>query len=336
MIALLLSLSLSAFAQSTEDQTELKILEQLESRFREPPRFGLAPTVKPARGNFPEPRTSREAILASPLVQKALRQPAQIEELKSGDFTITKRAVLLQVHALTDSEGFHYVRNASGELTHRVSAAFLEDVKPITAMAEEPLSYSPISERKNISPFDAAFDQRLELGLSYGVASANWTSDVLRDTAARSASGYQIGARWLAEFRQRFLLGFTANLEQWSYRSSSAEVGYQNVGVGVIAKSRQFEAGGFPWRVFVEGRLSPFGTLSLRAPGLDTDLALRTASLVLGWERSLQNRFGPWSWGVAWQRDWPRLRTRDELVAQKTSVQNNDFFALHVTQGLAW
>jgi len=57
---------------------------------------------------------------------------------------------------------------------------------------------------------------------------------------------------------------------------------------------------------------------------------------VLGWEGVFNNRFGEWSWGVAWQRDWPKLRSQDETVSKTPSESTNDLIGLHFTQGFVW
>ena len=328
---LLLLLSGLSFAQEPDG----KLLKSVEDRFLPPPRFGEEPTVKPFRLPVP-PETTMYDIQRSPILQKALVRKGNIQDLQTGKADSIYERMLVHVHARPDDLGFFYILNKENKITHRVHMKYVEDIRPDIAMYEEPRHYSAITEHKNISPYDRELIWRPEFSMSVGRTSADWTSDILNDTQARHSTGYKLGASWLADFPGKFQLGAIFQFEGATHRLRYGDASYRNYSIGVVMKSRNFEWGGPPWRIYGQVLTGPIGVLAVRVAQNREDIPMRTTSAVIGWEQPHQNALGEWSWGLSWQRDWPKLRDQVEFLTQDSSSSTNDIVGFNFTQGFMW
>lgn len=330
MIALLLLGS--ALAQAPDS----KLLRDVESRFGAPPVYGSEAVIKERRYSLPTLPVTREQIEASPLVQKAIPKGVQLVDLRTGSVVVNDRVRVIDVHVQTDSFDYCYVRNRAGALAYRVKSSEVVNIDADVAMYEEPRSFVEVKERKNVSPFDRDLRWWPELVATVGVGSAAWTRDVVDSGRARSATGYNVGARWLGRFADRMQLGAVALLENWGHSLDAGTVTYRNFSLGVTAKTPDLSWGGFPSRFIAELRVGAFGVLTVSANGAQDQFGVRTTSSMLGWERVHANGLGEWTWGVSWQRDWPRLRAQTIAVAKSSSQETNDLIGLHFTQGFPW
>lgn len=330
MIALLLLSGLN-FAQ----EPDAKLLKSVEDRFLPPPRFGEEPSVKPFRLTVPAVTTMND-IQRSPVLQKVLKFRGNIQDLRTEKASSIYERMLVNVHALPDDLGFFYILNKENKLTHRVHMKYVEDVRPDVAMYEEPRHFSAITEHKNVSPYDRDLIWRPEFSMLVGRTSADWTSDILNDTQARHSTGYKLGASWLADFPGKFQLGAIFQFEGATHRLRFGDASYRNYSIGVVMKSRNFDWAGPPWRVFAQVLTGPIGVLAVRVAQTREDIPMRTTSAVLGWEQPHQNAFGEWSWGISWQRDWPKLRDQVVFLTQDSSSSTNDIVGLNLTQGFTW
>lgn len=330
MIALLI------LGQVMAQAPDSKLLRDVESRFGKPPVYGNEPVIKERRYQLPQYPITREQIEASPVIQKALPKDAQLIELATGKVTVNDRVRIIDVHAQTDSFDFCYIRNKAGNLVYRVKSSEVVNIAADVAMYEEPRSFVEVKERKNISPFDRDLTWQPELLASFGFGSADWTRDVVNDAKARQASGYNFGARWMGRFADRLQLGPVVQLETWNQSLENGSVNYRNVSLGVTAKSPDLKWGGFSSRLMAELRVGAFGVLAVSTNSAREEFGVRTTSAVVGWERVFKNGLGEWSWGLSWQRDWPRLRRQTIEVSKTSSQETNDLVALHFSQGFTW
>lgn len=330
MIALLI------LGQVMAQAPDSKLLRDVESRFGKPPVYGNEPVIKERRYQLPQYPITREQIEASPVIQKALPKDAQLIELATGKVTVNDRVRVIDVHTQTDSFDYCYIRNKAGVLVYRVKSSEVVNIAADVAMYEEPRSFVEVKERKNISPFDRDLRWQPEITASFGVGSADWTRDVVNDSQARSVTGYNFGARWMGRFADRLQLGPVVQLETWGHSLENGSVNYRNVSVGVTAKSPDLTWGGFSSRLIAELRVGAFGVLAVSTNIAREEFGVRTTSGVVGWERVAKNGLGEWTWGVSWQRDWPRLRRQTIEVSKTSSQETNDLVSLHFTQGFTW
>lgn len=331
---MILFLSLIAASFATEPDSQL--LQKVEDKFLPPPQFGEAPIYKEARRPLPVQGATMAMIAKSPLIQKSIPRLSQLTDLKTKEIKVLERNIIVEVHELTDAQDNCYIVNKEKKITHRVASRMVFPINHELVMYEEPRSFHEVKERKNISPYDKELRWFPEVMLSVGLTNSVWTSDIVNDTSARTGTGYQIGGRYMANLGGKFQLGAVVQLENSQHTIENGEARYRNYSFGVAAKSPNLDWGGFPWRVIGEFRIGPVGQLVLQTSQYREEILLRTTTTVLGWERVFNNRFGEWSWGVAWQRDWPKLRSQDETVSKTPSESTNDLIGLHFTQGFVW
>lgn len=313
-----------------------KLLKNVEDKFLPPPSFGEPPIFKEPRHPLPTQGATLEMIAKSPLIQKSIPQFSQLIDLETNDVIILDRNIIVEVHELTDAHDFSYIVNKQNKITHRVASRMVFSIRPELVMYEEPRSFNEIKQRKNISPFDKELTWYPEAMLSVGLTNSVWTSDIVNDTSARTGTGYLIGGRYMANLGDKFQLGAVVQLENSQHTIENGEARYRNYSFGVAAKSPKLDWGGFPWRMTGEFRIGPVGQLVVQTSQFREELLLRTTTTVLGWERVFNNRLGEWSWGLSWQRDWPKLRSQDVLVSKTPSESTNDLIGLHFTQGFVW
>jgi hypothetical protein len=316
-------------------EPDAKLLKTVEDRFQPPPRFGTEVSEQPLRLP-PPPVTSMNDIQRSPVVQKVLLPTSIIQELGTGIGATAEDRMFVNVHARPDDLGFFYLLSKENKITHRVHMRYVVDVRPDLALYEEPRHFSAITELKNVSPYDLGLVWRPEFSMLVGRTSADWTSDILNDTQARHSTGYKLGASWLADFPGKFQLGAIFQFEGATHRLRFGDASYRNYSIGVVAKTRTFDWAGPPWRIFVQVLTGPIGVLAVRVAQTREDIPMRTTSTVLGWEQPHRNALGEWSWGISWQRDWPKLRDQVEFVTQDSSSSTNDIVGLNLTQGFMW
>lgn len=331
---MILFFSLVAVSFATEPDS--KLLQNVEDKFLPPPSFGEPPVYKEPRRPLPVQGATMKMIASSPLIQKSIPRLAQLIDLKTNDVKVLDRNIIVEVHELTDEHDYCYVVNREKKITHRVASRMVFPINHELVMYEEPRSFNEVKQRKNISPYDKELNWHPEILLSAGLTNSVWTSDVVDDTRARTGTGYLIGGRYMANLGGKFQLGAVIQLENSQHTIENGEARYRNYSFGVAAKSPNLEWGGFPWRVLGEFRIGPVGQLVVQTSQFREELLLRTTTTVIGWERVFTNRLGEWSWGLAWQRDWPKLRNQDLLVSKTPSESTNDLIGLHFTQGFAW
>jgi hypothetical protein len=318
------------------DEPNLKLIKSVEDKFLPPPAFGEPPKYLEPRRPLPVQGATMEMIANSPLHQKSIPRLAQLIDVKTNEVNILSRNAIVEVHELIDAQNFCYIVNKDKQITHRVQANQVFSINYDVAMYEEPRIFDEIKQRRNISPHDRDLQWYPEVMLSMGLTNSVWTSDIVNDTSARSGTGYLIGGRYMANIGDKFELGAVAQIENTQHTFEMGVARYRNYSFGLAGKSSILEWGGFAWRLIGEFRIGPTGQLVIQTPQFREEVSLRTTTTVLGWERVFKNRFGNWTWGISWQRDWPKLRSQNVEVSKSPSESTNDLIGLNFTQGFVW
>lgn len=322
-----------ALAQAKQSDT----LSDIEIKFKEPERFSEARHVNTAVYEYPYRPVSLAYIKISPVVQRALHENARIQDIRTLKLTTNSRRVLINVHERSDEKGFFYIVDADGGVTRRVQMNFVEPIDPITEMYEPPKNYVEVVRQKD----DPADNRRTGLisqfSLRFAQTDANWTADLLNDTKATNAVSTTIGTNLLLNWEESFRLGGTFQYESSSHRLQSGTAQYKNPSIGLLIQSPPSEWGGGPWRVGAQVRTGPLATIQVAdANGRPVNLKVRITTFQLDWQYIGKNDWGEWSLGVAFQRDYPKLRRQEVLAQLDSQSRVNDQVGIFVTQGFAW
>ncbi len=328
----LLGLTMHALAQDSSTA----FLRKIEKKFLPPPRFGEELPQHVWRLDKRPAAPTINDIVRSPVVQKAVRYRGRLQDLRSEEFAISLERKIVNTYSLADEQGYFYILGKDNLPSHRVHMNEVVDIKADVAMYEEPRQYTPVIIKQNVSPYDRVLRWQPELSLLVGRSSSDWTADLLDDTQALHTTGIHVAGRWMADFNQKFWLGAVVQFEGAQYNLRAGDASYRNYSFGMIARTPDYNWGGFPWRVSGEFLYGPIGVLSLRTDGQTRDIYLRTSSTVLSWEKIEKNALGQWAWGLSWQRDWPKLRNQQDYVRLDSASSTNDMVGLHLTQGFAW
>ncbi len=306
----------------------------IEQKFAKPPRFGFPVQTPAMRHPPPRPPVPLEDILASPVVQKALRPGALVQVIASGDTTAIEHDAIVNVHALADEHEFFYLVDPDGRHTRRVEAEFVVDIAADIAMYEPPREYTPITSLRNISPHDRPYLRVVEVSLAAGQTNAGWTADLLEADQARSTMFTRPGVSLMGDWPEHLRLGATFQYEASSHRTSQGSANYQNPTIGVLAKTKRYDF--WSSRLGLQLRWGPAAKLQVPGPGVSSSVELRTSTLQLSWERTEQNSLGEWAWGLLWQREWVKIRSQTQYTRLAPRGRTNDQLGLFISQGLPW
>jgi hypothetical protein len=334
VILLLVMTFFCAFAQENSDE----VIRDIEARFQPiATRPNPYSEVKPQdiRG-VPPQRIEKADIFESPIIQKAIQRLARVERISDQKtFVVTKRLVL-NVHTQTDDHDFYYISSPDKSIKYRVHSKYAEDLNEITTLYEPPRFFSEVTERKNVSPYDQPLKWLYELSGGLSLNSAGWVADLSNDPKTRLGTGTQIKTHALADMGDRFRLGGALNFESANYKSSTSAIGMQNLSLGLIGKSKPIESAELVWRLSAEVRYSLLGRFSQSTSNDFQTYSFRSTALAIGWESLGVNLFGPWSWGVNLQRDWPKVVRQKDFFIQRAKTNYNDSLILQLTQGFQW
>lgn len=325
---LALAISTTVLAQS--------VLREVEKKFTPPPRFDQGAVYKPVKYQHRKQPLMLDEILASPVIQKALIKGGNIQEIQTGSVQGITQRMYVNVHQKSDEHGFFYIVDKSGNVSKRVHLKHTVSIEAEVEMYEPPRLFTEVLERKNVSPYDHNFLWRPEFLLNLNRGQSYWTADILDEARATGSSGYQLGGRFMMDMSSRFQIGLSVFFESSNHTFDGGSASYKNLSFGILGKTPQIEWGGFPWRLFIDGRFGPTGTLQVTRGSSQDELETRSTILQLGWERIHQNRWGEFLWGFSFQRDWPKLRNQKNYIAQDSTDATNDLFGLHIAQGLPW
>ena len=277
----------------------------------------------------------REEILQSKVVQKTLKHLSSVQRIDDEKLFGVTESMIVRVFEKIDEHDFFYILSNDNEVRYRVKSAYVEDVKSITELYEPPRYYSEVKVHKNISPYDRDLAWLNELATGLSLNSASWFSDLVDDSNLQNGFGFMLKAQSLADMGERFRLGASINLENAKFSSSTNSINMQNISLGIVGKSRPFETNDFLWRLSAEFRYSLLGHLTQSSANSQKKINFRSTSLNLGWEKLETNALGPWSWGLNFQRDFPKLANQNQFFNQNTN-ETNDSFIVQLTQGLDW
>ncbi len=309
-------------------------IKAVERKFTSPPRYGDAPLTPGLRHEPPRKLVSFDEILASPVVQKALRIRAGVQDLATGVTVATTRDAIVDVHTLTDEHEFFYLVDRDGKTTRRVAAKFVMDIAVDTEMYEPPPRFTPIVSLRNVSPNDRPFARVVDVSLAAGQTNAGWTGDLLESKRARRAYFTRPGVSVMGDWPRALRLGATFQYEASAHRTAWGTANYQNPSLGVVAKTRRFET--FASRFGLQFRWGPAAKLEVPSAAGVSSVDLRISSLQLSWERTAVNSLGEWAWGLLWQREWVKLRDQTQYTSLAPRSRTNDQLGLFISQGLPW
>lgn len=309
-------------------------LTAVERKFTTPPRYGDAPPTTALRHEPPQKLVSFDDILTSPVVQKALRSRATVQDIASGKTEATLRDALVEVHTLTDEHEFFYLVDSDGKTTRRVAAKFVTEIAAVSEMYEPPRQFTPVVSLRNVSPHDRPFARVVDVSMAAGQTNAGWTGDLLESKRARRAYFTRPGVSVMGDWPTSLRLGATFQYEASAHRTAWGTANYQNPSIGVVAKTRRLET--FASRFGLQFRWGPAAKLEVPSAAGVSSVDLRVSSLQLSWERTDVNRFGEWAWGILWQREWVKLREQKQYTSLAPRSRTNDQLGLFIAQGFPW
>jgi hypothetical protein len=328
---LLLFFCFNLLAQEKNDSFILEI----EKKFYKPTKNLEDNEIKPSDIKLPS-ITTMEEIENSRIVQKAIKLKKSIQRMSDKEVFALTEPMTVNVHELADNADYFYIVDKNKKITHRVHAKDVIDIKPDIELYEPPRFYTKITKPKNVSPYDKDLSWFGELSGGVTLNSSQWIADLLDDPEAQNGAGFQLRLQGLADMGDQFRLGISTTLENNQYSGSTSKIQTQNLSVGVIGKTKPLEFTGFPSRFLAEVRYSLMGNITQRQTNTEESFQFRSTTLMLGWEKLHFNSWGEWSWGVAFQRDWPKLVNQDVFVNMETNNPTNDSFIINFTQGIAW
>lgn len=318
----------SALAQVENSDSFIK---EIESRFKSTSR-------KSEQVNESVPRyqymgvIDREEIIKSKVVQKTLKRLGSIQRLKDQKLFGILDTMIVRVFEKTDENDFFYILSNNNNVSYRVHGKYVEDLKAITEMYEPPKLYTEVKVRKNLSPFDKDPNWLHEAAAGVSLGSARWLADLADDAQVQNGTGILVKGQSLIDMGEQFRLGASVNFENARFSSSRNTLAMQNLSLGVVGKTRDFETNDFKWRLSAEFRYSLFGVITQNTSVSRERINFRSTSLNVGWEKLELNSLGPWSWGINFQRDFPKLVGQKQFFSQNTN-ETNDSFILQLTQG---
>lgn len=319
-----------AWAQSTT-------LQEVEKRFPPIERFSEARHVNTAIYEYPNRPVSLSYIQTSPIVQKALHPDAPIQRLEDFKYTSNNQRILVNVHERPDEKGFFYIVEKDGAIRRRVHLQFAEPIDQVTAMYEPPANYVEVTKPKNLNPDDPKTGYLSQLFLRLGQTNSQWTADLLEDNTAAQSIATTVGTNLMFAWSESFRLGATAQYEASSHRFAGGTASYKNPSLGLVIQTPPSYWGGGPWRFGAQLRTGPFGVLQLPDNnGRPSTVKIRTTTLQLDWQYESTNSWGEWSVGVAFQRDYPKLRRQENAARLDSSAGTNDQIGLFISQGFMW
>ena len=277
---------------------------------------------------------NREDIIKSKVVQKALKRLGSIQRLKDQKLFGILETMTVRVFEKTDEYDFFYILSNNNKVSYRVHSKYAEDLKAISEMYEPPRQYSEVKVQKNLSPFDRDPKWLYEAAAGLSLGSARWLADLADDAQVQNGTGILLKGQSLLDMGEQFRLGASVNFESARFSSSRNTLAMQNLSVGVVGKTRAFESNDFQWRLSAEFRYSLFGTITQSNGASQERINFRSTSLNVGWEKLESNSWGPWSWGINFQRDFPKLIDQKQFFSQNTN-ETNDAFILQLTQGFS-
>ena len=322
-----------ALAQSTESET----IKTIETRFKDPERFTEARHINTAVYEYPYRPVALSAIKITPIVQRALKPKSPIQNIKTFKLSENPKRLIVNLHERADEHGFFYLVDKNGEVTRRVQMQFVEAIDDVTVMYEPPKTYVEVVRQKDVPADDKETGYLSQFSLRVGQTSANWTADLLNDTRATTTFSTTLGANLLLDWQESFRMGATLQYESSNHRLQSSSAQYRNPSFGLIIQSPPSYWGGGPWRVGAQVRTGPFANLQIQdSNGRPTNIKIRTTTFQLDWQYIGSNGWGEWSMGLAYQRDYPKLRRQETIVRLNSQASTNDQIGLFVTQGFAW
>lgn len=328
-----LLLSLNALAQVSDNETILDV----KKRFKPIERFSEARHINTPIYEYPYRPVTLPTIRISKVVQKALKRNAPIQNIKTFKLVTNDERVLVNVHELSDEKGFFYIVEKNGDVIRRVQMQFLEPVDVVTTMYEPPKEYVEIEKPRNVSPDDPAAGLISQFALRIGQTRSNWTADLLNDTRAANGVSTTLATNLLLDWREEFRLGATLQYETSTHNYEGGAAQYKNPSFGLMIQSPPSYWGGGPWRVGAQFRTGPFATLELpNVNGRPSEVKLRTTTIQFDWQYFNKNRWGEWSIGLAFQRDYPKIRRQTNAAFLESDARTNDQVGLFVTQGFVW